>query len=199
LLTRREPLQRRSWRVFHAIADWFTLPEAHAHPGHYQPGNALGQMVQPSSFSLFDGPADYPDGEGVSGTYRSATFALASTIEGPDKAALGTHVVVAEGTASKDGESDVRFVATADLDEVEASASQGQVSGCVFDETNVETDGTVTVTLDPRIWFRLVDFSQAQTDDDGNSIFAKDSQPQIAFAQVVAQLSAYEFSFSPND
>ena len=57
-------------------ARFLGLSLAHAHPGHYQPGNAMGQMLESSSLDLLDGVADFPDGDGVSGSYRSARFTL---------------------------------------------------------------------------------------------------------------------------
>ena len=70
------------------------------------------------------------------------------------------------------------------------------MEGCQFVEANVEGDGTVTVVVSPRVWLDLVDFSQIEPGTaEEPTEFPKDSQPAIAFAQGLAQLSAYEFSY----
>jgi hypothetical protein len=55
----------------------------------------------------------------------------------------------------------------------------------------------VTVRVDPSVWFFLVDFSELDpgTEDEPSEL-EPDSQPRIAFAEGLAQLSAYEFSYS---
>jgi hypothetical protein len=88
-------------------------------------------------------------------------------------------------------------LASADLVDIEKSAAAGQVAGCEFTETDVKDDGTVTVLVNPRVWFNLVDFSAIDPgSEEAPSVFPDDSQPKIAFAQGLAQLSAYKFSYS---
>jgi hypothetical protein len=54
----------------------------------------------------------------------------------------------------------------------------------------------VTVTVNPKIWFELVDFSEAEAGSaDAPAEFPEDSQPQLAFVLGTTQLSAYEFAF----
>jgi hypothetical protein len=172
------------------------LGTAHAHPGHYQAGNAMGQMLESSSLDLLDGVAEFPDGDGVSGVYRSARFTF-SAASGPAKKELDGHVAVAEGMAEKDGEPPRYFRAFADLATIENSAADGHIEGCEFVEADVEGDGTVTINVNPKIWFDLVDFSEAEeASADAPAYFPDGSQPQIAFVLGVTQLSAYKFSFS---
>jgi len=171
---------------------------AFAHPGHYEAGEALGQMLDPWSVDLLAGPADLPMGEGVTGLYRSASFSFTSPPEGPMAGELASHAAVVEGLAERAGEAPRRFRAIADLADVERSAANGYVDGCQFDELDVEGDGLVTVAITPKVWFDLVDFSElAPTADDSAPEFPLDSQPKIAFSLGLAQLSAYEFSFAP--
>src|SRR6185436_4623781 len=118
-------------------ARFLGLALAHAHPGHYQAGSALGQMLESSSADLFAGTATYPDGEGVSGTYRSARFTLAAPPVGPAANALDEHVAIAEGEAQKDGELPHFFRAFADLTDVEEHATGGAVDGCEFTAVDV--------------------------------------------------------------
>jgi hypothetical protein len=171
---------------------------AFAHPGHYKAGEALGQMLDSWSVDLLAGPADLPTGEGVTGLYRSASFSFTAPPQGPMAGELAAHAAVVEGLAERAGEAPRRFRAVADLADVERSAADGYVDGCQFDELGVEGDGLVTVAITPKVWFDLVDFSElAPASDDSALEFPRDSQPQIAFALGLAQLSAYEFSFAP--
>jgi hypothetical protein len=185
--------RQNSWQY---AARVLGLGTAHAHPGHYQAGNAMGEMRESSSLDLFGGAADFPDGEGVTGTYRSARFTF-SEPSGPAKKQLDGHVAVAVGVASKEGEPARYFRAFADLSTIEYSVAYGQIEGCELTEVDVEGDGTITVNVNPKIWFDLVDFSDAEeASEDAPADLPEGSQPQIAFVLGVTQLSAYKFSFS---
>ncbi len=173
------------------------LGTAHAHPGHYQPGNALGQMLEPWSVDLLAGASDLPVGEGVTGSYRSARFSFAASATGPLAAELGGHAALVEGRAEKLGEPARIFRAVAELSDIERSAARGEVEGCEFSELDVEADGRVTVLVNPRIWFELVDFSQLEPGSmEQPAELSPSSQPGIAFALGLAQLTAYKFSYA---
>lgn len=170
---------------------------AYAHPGHYQAGNALGEMLEPSSVDLLGGPSVLADGDGVTGTYRSARFTFSAPPTGPYAAALDGHAAVVEGRAELDGEDTRYFRAFAELEELARIQPEGHIDGCEFDAVNVDDDGTVTVRVDPSVWFDLVDFSALDAgSEDAPSEFPSGSQPRLAFAQGLAQLSAYEFAYS---
>ncbi|HYQ16699.1 MAG TPA: hypothetical protein VEQ58_13100 [Polyangiaceae bacterium] len=184
--------QPRSWQY---AARFLGVGVAHAHPGHYLPGNAMGQMLESANVDLLGGSVDLPDGDGVSGFYRSARFSFTAP-SGKGRAALEGHVAVAAGKAEKDGEAPRYFHAFADLADIEKQASQGHIDGCVLAETDVEADGTITVTVDPQVWFELVDFTEAEeASADAPAEFPGDSQPQIAFVLGTAQSSAYSFRY----
>jgi hypothetical protein len=188
-------LRARSLRQFALGA--FGVATAHAHPGHYQQGNALGQMLESWSVDLLAGPTDLPVGDGVTGTYRSARFSFIEPPVGPMASELADHAAIVEGRAERAGEDARRFVATATLAEIEHSAAEGHVDGCEFTELDIDRYGRVTVTVNPKVWLDLVDFSELQPAvGDAPSEFPADSQPRIAFAQGLAQLSAYKFSYS---
>lgn len=169
---------------------------AYAHPGHYVSGTTQGQQLSPFTADLLAGEAALPAGEGISGLFRSGTFSFAAPTAGPVAAQLAGHVALVSGTATKEGKT-VHFEAAADMADIERTAKGGEVSGCTFAEADVEGDGIVHVTVSPRVWFNLVDFSElAEGSAESPSIFAPDSTARIAFALGLTQLSAYEMAFS---
>jgi hypothetical protein len=194
-------VQLRSRRGQQLALSALGVADAQAHPGHYQAGQALGQMLEPWSVDLLAGVASLPTGDGVTGVYRSARFSFTAPPTGPAAGELEGHAAVAEGVAERAGVAPIRFRATADLADIERSAAEGHVEGCEFTELEIEGTGLVSVAVNPKIWFDLVDFAELvptpeNTAEDTPLSFPSDSQPKIAFAQGLAQLSAYKFSFS---
>jgi hypothetical protein len=186
--------RRRAWP---SALEALGVSEALAHPGHYKAGDALGQMLDSWTIDLLAGGADLPAGDGVTGVYRSASFSFTSPPEGPLASAMESHAAIVEGVAERAGTAPLRFVATAELADIERSAADGYIDGCQFDELDIERGGRVTVRVNPKIWFDLVDFAElAPAAGDAPVQFPDDSQPQLAFALGLAQLSAYKFSFS---
>ncbi len=188
------PLALRSTRGHSEVAQrWLGLGIAHAHPGHYEPGNALGQMLESSFVDLLEGAVTLPDGDGITGTYRSARFGFYA----PGTLGAAGVLAVAVGVAEKEGEAPRAFRASAMAADIAKTATEGHVDGCEFDEVTVESDGTVTVVVAPHVWFELVDFSLVEPGtSEEPSTFAEGSQPHVAFTQGLAQLSAYHFSYS---
>jgi hypothetical protein len=185
-------LRRRPWPL-----EVLGSSEAFAHPGHYKAGDALGQMLDSWSIDLLAGGADLPAGAGVSGLYRSASFSFTAPPEGPMADVMESQAAIAEGVATRPGMAPLRFVATAELADIERSAADGYIDGCQFEEVDIEREGRVVVRVNPKVWFDLVDFAElAPAASDTPVLFPHDSQPKLAFALGLAQLSAYEFSFS---
>lgn len=177
------------------FATWLLIPTAHAHPGHYQPGDALGQFLGAAVVDVLAPQVRLGLGDGVTGLYRSARVTLkAPTAEtGP----LGTQVAFAEGEASKGGKT-VFFRLAADTADVAASAVSGNVDGCEFEATDVSSDGTVTLTIDPTVWFQLVDFTNVAPGTAATPTEpAKGTDAQLGFAIGLAQIGAYRFTFNP--
>jgi len=180
-----------------ALSRFLGVGVAHAHPGHYQAGNALGEMLEPSSVDLLGGTSDLADGDGITGIYRSARFTFGSPPTGPFASELDGHVAVVIGRAELEGEDTRYFRAIADEVELARIQTDGHIDGCQFHEANIQADGTVTVRVHPSIWFDLVDFSALEAgSSDAPTEFGPDTQPRLAFADGLAQLSAYEFSYS---
>lgn len=190
----------------------FIERSAHAHPGHYIPGQAMGQMITPTTVDLLGGRVALSAGTGVSGITNSGRFTWQSPPEGDKASELSGHVVLAVGTATK-GQDVVHFIAKADQGDVLDGNSLPEVAGCTFGSTpgdvgvDMESDGTVTLTLVPSVWFDEVDFSyvlpgvaDAGADSDaGAPDTAVDIGGTLAwqgFLRGVKKGTAYLFSYS---
>jgi hypothetical protein len=160
----------------------------------------MGEMLQPSSIDLLAGPAMLPDGDGITGTYRSATFSFDTPSADPALDLLAGAAAVVEGTAAKTtdaGAETVNFRITADRDQVAAQATNAALSGCDFDDTTVAGDGVVAIALAPRFWLNLVDFTGLPAGTpEAPTVIAAGTTPHIAFEQGLAQLGAYSFTFT---
>lgn len=176
---------------------WIGIPVAHAHPGHYQAGNAMGQMLTASSFDLAQGPTALSPGEGVTGTYRSGTFLFGSPAQGPHAADLGSDVIVVEGTASQGAETRMFRARASAADVTNASGTIG-VDGCVFEEAAVKGDGTVVLRVRPSVWLGQVDFTDVPVSSGAPVDLPGGGPAQQAFTLLgVSRASAYVFSFDP--
>lgn len=156
------------WTV-HVFDDLFGVRTAHAHPGHYIPGTARGEMLTATSVDLAGKDATLPTGSGVTGITRSATFTFAAPATGPFAAELGSHVVVVEGTADKGGTQRI-FRAEVDLPELLNANKEPAIVGCTFKEVDMQADGTVTVTIKPSLWFDQVEFDTIPVSTDGKAV-----------------------------
>ncbi|HEU4406175.1 MAG TPA: hypothetical protein VFS43_13000 [Polyangiaceae bacterium] len=169
----------------------FGLRTAHAHPGHYVPGNALGQMVVPSRFDLSAGDAALPTGDGVTGPFRSAKVVFAAPAEGGAAIALA-------GRAEKGAE--VRaFSAEFSADELRADETQleSAVEGCAFEPADVEGDGFVTLAARPSIWFEQTDFAELAPSADGApQPLPADSAARRALSRGLKKGAAYVFRYA---
>ncbi len=179
------PASRHRWALP------FGMREAHAHPGHYVPGEALGQMVQPSVFDLSAGEPALPAGDGVTGAFRSAKVVFAAEGGGP--------AVSLVGRAEKGAE--VRFFSSDFApDELRADASQTEaaVEGCAFEPADVQGDGVVTFAVHPSIWFEQTDFAALAPGAEGAPApMPAESGARRALARGLKKGAAYVFRFSP--
>lgn len=125
---------------------------AYAHPGHYVPGEAKGEFLTATSVDLLAAGNVLGTGQGVSGLVRSATFTFGAPPQGPFAASLGGHLVVLEGTGKKGAETRT-FVAELDQADLLDTKGKPQIEGCPYTETDVQSDGSVTLTVDVAAWF----------------------------------------------
>ncbi len=182
-----EPLFSRRPELLRALSP----KRAWAHPGHYVPGDAKGEMTVASSVDLLAGPTALASGEGVSGAYRSARFTFGAPPVGPHAAALAGQVVVVAGEATN-GEATVRFTASADATDVADAEGAPIVEGCVLRNGDVQADGTVTLTIEPTVWLDQVDF--AGMPQDAETALA--GVARDGFVRGLKKGSAYVFSYA---
>ena len=96
------------------------------------------------------------------------------------------------GTQARGWAVDVR-----DLADLERTAAQGAISGCRFTPAEVSDDGTVTITVRPKIWFDLVDFAPLpEGSPEAPTPLPEDSTARIALALGLGQLSAYSMEYA---
>ena len=168
------------------------LGVARAHPGHYIPGAAVGQMLVPDTSDLATGPVSLADGSGVTGTARSGRFFFGVPPVGPKASGLGGKLVRVEGTFTRAGASKA-FVATAGVDDLKDSAGENKVDGCVFSSGVITGPGTVTVKIALTTWFDQVDFDKATPSDPAS---LDGTEAGNAFVRGLQKALAYQFSYA---
>lgn len=206
VLSQRPVLSSGRRSAFAALGDFFIKP-AYAHPGHYIEGAAMGQMLEPVTVDLLAGSLHLADGDGVTGLTNSARFMWQAPAKGKLAPLLEGHVILTQGTATKDGVS-IPFVAKADETEVLDGDGKAEVAGCAFGakpgEVGIEMDGdgTVTLTLVPSVWFDQVDFAYvapgatgAPEPDPSGVVDLAGTLAWQGFIRGVKKGTAYEFSY----
>ncbi len=168
------------------------LGVAHAHPGHFIPGAAVGQMLVPDTVELATAPVSLADGSGVTGTARSGRFFFGVPPVGAKASGLGGKLVRVEGTFTKAGVSKA-FVATAGADDLKDSAGEDKVDGCVFSSGEITGPGTVTVNVALSTWLDQVDFDKASASDPAS---LDGTEAGNAFVRGVQKALAYRFSYA---
>lgn len=180
-----------------AVERLLGIKTAWAHPGHYIPGEARGQMLTATTVDLRAGSVDLAVGDGVTGIVRSATFSFGSPATGPLASEVGAHVVVIEGTATKG--SDTRIF-RAELAATDLLDTQGKpaVEGCTFTETTLEGDGTVTATVKLPLWFDQVEFDTiAASTDSKPALMKADDLGRKELVRGMKAADGYVFSYTP--
>ncbi len=174
----------------------FAPTVAYAHPGHYQPGEAKGEMLEATSFELVAGSAKLAAGEGTSGLFRSARFTFNAPATGPEASELGNKVLVVEGTAVKGALSKVFRLEGGEADVLDA-ADEPAIEGCTFDEVDVESDGVVTIHFNPEVWLDQAEFDTVADSTDGEPVLVpSDDVAAKSFVRGIKKSSAITFSFA---
>jgi hypothetical protein len=172
LLTER--VKRLLWMPFGGIAQ--------AHPGHYIPGEALGEVLDQKVIDLLSTtPAPLGTASAVTGDYGSLQLSLLPPTANGDN--TGGHSLRLKGTATKDTTT-VTFDASVDL----TAAIEGIQSEATVDETPVK----VRINFHLKRWLDRVDFTTATAPDASSpAVFADGSQAQNALIRGASDTSGY--------
>lgn len=136
--------RRSSWSD--GLAYLTMMPaRAEAHPGHYTPGAALGELLTPVTADLMaPAPVILGRSEGVTGAYRSARIDLA-----PD----GGVTASLRGTAR---------TGTVSIDFVAEVGTTARLEGLAFRNDIDSRGGAATIEVSLRAWTDRVDFSEVE-------------------------------------
>lgn len=171
--------------LFSRVID--TLPSvirtAHAHPGHYDPSEALGELLETKEIDLL---AEEPTLLGVAsaytGAYGSAELSLPESGAGDF---VGEASIRVHGTATDEDGVVVRFEAAVPIDHA--------VTGLPFEHVIEGPGGHVRIDVRLSRWFENVDFDTVSTDesDEGRRPFNEGSQAFNALVRGASNGAAY--------
>ncbi|MHA7627244.1 hypothetical protein [Corallococcus sp. M7] len=166
--------------------DWYSLigGTAHAHPGHYVPGDALGEVLNAQTVDLLAG-GNLGNANAVTGSYGSLELTLVTPTAGTDaQNVLGGHQAHVRGTATHTSGATVRFDAVVDLPKA--------IEGVRFERDLQQESGFVRIAVDLGKWMDRIDFATASLPDaTGVSTFPASSQAQNGLVRGVEDTSAY--------
>lgn len=170
----------------------FAIQSAHAHPGHYDSGDVLGELRGPITLDLLRNEAVLGQGGGVTGRARSAVVALGS-LGGDD----GTLAVVLEGKASQ-ADIAIPFRAAIERTAVENPTSKlPEIAGCPLNNGEIEGDTTVLLEVGVAVWLDRIDFAEVSVPESGLALLELDTPPHNAFSRGIAKAFGYQFSLLP--
>lgn len=164
----------RRWYEWLAPA---VIPSAHAHPGHYVAGEALGDVLAPTTIDLLSpAPTSLGAGNGVSGQYNSAEVTLSPAAD------LGATSARISGAATKGGRS-ISFST--------AVAGPETIRGIAFG-AEVTAAASVVLTVDLGAWVGRIDFD-ALPAGTATVAFTLETQGYNAFQRGLVSSAAYQF------
>ncbi|MBX3184195.1 MAG: hypothetical protein KIT72_01620 [Polyangiaceae bacterium] len=178
------------------------IPSAAAHPGHYVPGEALGEMLTRVVIDLMH-PAALPPGTGVTGRYRSGWLQFATP---PADSGLGDAVVRVVVRASQGGVShELQLDAT--LTDLADGHGDPIIEGCPMssaasgaDGAEVRGDGAIQLEVDLALWLDQLDPSPLTASPERVTVDPNRAEHQTlhrAFRRGIRQAGAYRFSYRP--
>lgn len=159
---------------------------AWAHPGHYVPGDALGELLNTGRVDLLAAqPMVLGEASAVTGDYGSMELTLPTATASSDaEGVLQGRAIRIRGVATHTDGRAVRFDAAMDL--------QKPIQGIRFERALEMETGRVRITVDLRKWLGRIDFATAsQVDAGGVSTFPTESQAMNALVRGVEDTSAY--------
>lgn len=153
---------------------------AWAHPGHYIPGEAMGELLKPATVDLLAAaPQLLGEANATTGEYGSLELTMA---------APGIRLL---GTATKGGVT-VKFDSTAFL-------PARAIEGIKFDQVVGAEKGKVRIAIDLADLLARCDFAAAGTAGaDGVTVFALDQEAFNGFARGVQDTGAYLVTWQQN-
>ncbi|MCC7380766.1 MAG: hypothetical protein IT384_02995 [Deltaproteobacteria bacterium] len=164
----------RRWYQWLAPA---VISSAHAHPGHYVPGEALGDVLATTTIDLLaPTPTHLGAGDGVSGRYNSAEIALSPAAD------LGAACARISGVATKGGRSISFSTAVAGPETIRGIAFGAEVSAAA----------SVVLTVDLDAWIARIDFD-ALPAGTATVAFPPQTQGYNAFQRGLVSSAAYQF------
>lgn len=175
-----EPLFTRHDESFPSRLARLFVGVAHAHPGHYQEGSAMAEVLQGGTIDLLGQPRRLGRASGVTGTYRSAQVTLTGSADN------GNHLAMAEGKATM-GSQEVSFSVALDG----TLKVAGIVAGTTVDESGPLA---VRVVVDLKRWVELMDFSKLAGGVQPVTI-KPGTQAHNAFSRGVSNTSAFLFNW----
>nr|AYM52476.1 lipoprotein [Archangium gephyra] len=159
---------------------------AWAHPGHYVPGDALGEVLSTTTVDLLaTQPTVLGEANAVTGAYGSMELTLSPATAASDiQNVLRGHTVRVRGLAVHTDGRQVRFDAEMDLPK--------PIEGIRFERTLEQEAGRVRITVELARWLGRIDFATASSGGAGGvSTFPVGSQAMNALVRGVEDTSAY--------
>jgi hypothetical protein len=172
-------VQRSDWTS--TVRDLLSFRSAHAHPGHYEAGGTMGDVVGPAVVDLAATTPVVLRGEGISGHHGSATLTLC------DDDSIGGALRLAGTVTLDDGTTRAFSFSTAAGAAIEGIAINVEASG----------DLSLLLEVDLAAFVARADFSAAAVsafDADDVVVPASGSQLDNAFVRAAASSSTYVFS-----
>ncbi len=178
------------------------IPTAHAHPGHDQGGEVIGEL--PGEFIadwMSDARQNLGPAELIVGDYSAADFTFLQTtsdmVDSPQDSLI-EHTIMLSGEAKKDGQTTIFTIL------IQAPENRSLV-GAIFDaDINTDASGVIRFdflpTLTERTIFDDLDFSALDTDQDGVWMLTPDLENDTYTSLRRALLSHdyYTFTYLPS-
>ncbi len=179
-------------RLFRALA----TPTAHAHPGHYQAGGVVAEMLDAQSVDLTSGITELGASRGILETARSARLTFAAPPAPPFARELDGAVVRVSGQAES-GDTRVHFSSSIFATDLDAASERPDVEGCPFSNGALEETGVVTLSVDLELWFDQVDFADvAPGTSEEPTELVSDGRARRALVRGITKAAAYQLTFT---
>lgn len=170
------------------------IKTAHAHPGHYQGGNLIAEMLEPAVVDLTR-TTELAPSQALTAQPHSGKLVFGAPASIPSDSTGNKWVAYVEGRAERaddDGMVTKRFFVASAGGDLAAT----EVAGCPFEGGALGTGGIIELAVDLRVWFDQVDFTNLAegTEQEATPLDA-DSRANNGFLRGLEKASAYVFRF----